>query len=411
MLKLSGIISVVQPLGVVAALYLAASPAAAQSAHLSRDPSLGEEWQWMEFGDSVAVQGRTAAAAVPVAGAVQIHTTDVNRTAWTLQTILQAEDTSPANQGFGSGLAIQGKQLVVGTTTTFRIYKRAPQGFQLQQIVPLPAGHTLGFITPMEFENGVLAFKANSSTAGNVVLTYRVNERGKAKELAFRGQSPLRTDGQLSLDADGDAMAIGDYGSAGDVAVFQRHGNEWVLKDTIPKPNAAAGGFGAGVALHGRKLVVGAPGEIPEGAGGGWEPYDPNSGAVYVYRRQNGHWVLVQRIGTVDVPNLDLHSFGTQIATNGRYFAITAPHNGDFTINALETGPASLFKWNGSGLDYVKRLSNVAARSAIDMSGRYVIAGGWVTDSWASYWEDVWIVDLNPDTDTDVRAADDSDED
>lgn len=420
MFTLSKIIKVA-PLSLIATLCFAASVAQAQSADLRVGPvpPEGSPDGYSYFGAQVAVHGRTAVVASPSAqkfnedgspifvGIVHIHTTDINRTAWTLQTTLRAEDASPANQYFGVALALAEGQLVIATRSTLRFYEKTAQGVDLRDIVPLAAGEYVPMATPIDFANGVLAIQTTLDAGETVVRLFRVNANGKAKSLGVL-QVPARS---LSLDADGGALAIGTYGtgSGGRVFFYERQAGNWVLNDTLEQPNPQASGFGAGVALRGKRFLASAPGEGPGTPP--WDTEEPYSGAVYAYHRENGQWVQVQRVGTDDMTQaaFGLHLFGAKIAAHGHHVLISAPSNGDGSIASSPKGPTTLFQWNASGLHSGRQTLQSSQEGGIDVSGRYLITGypGW--SYLAGYFDGSWVVDF-----ADIEpgfSAEDSDDD
>ena len=93
-----------------------------------------------------------------------------------------------------------------------------------------------------------------------------------------------------TLALDGDTLAVGAWRDArpaglhsGSVWVFARVGSTWTLRQRIIAGDATAGDeFGAGLALSGDWLAIGAPSR----------PF----GAVYLYRRISGIWLNVQRL-------------------------------------------------------------------------------------------------------------------
>jgi hypothetical protein len=149
--------------------------------------------------------------------------------------------------------------------------------------------------------------------------------------------------------------------------------------------------------------VVGAPGEnwelIPLANFVRW------SGAVHVYRRANNRWVRVQVLVFNDPaqPSFGRIGFGSEIATNGRYFWITSPNANSQFSSEIQEGPALLYRWNAGRLEFVARGPNSMSGGGIDMTRRYVIEG----DNWSSrlfHFEGAHITDLSTlvPTDTDI---------
>jgi hypothetical protein len=415
------------------ALLIAAPYAGAQNAALHVEPADGQYDGFAAFGTGAAISGRTAVVGAPDLapvsddsspppnppywGVVNVYTTDADRSAWTLSSVLHAEDAADADKYFGSAVALRGDHLIVASIATIRIYERQHGTFELRDKIAL-TGEVVMESAPIAYANGTLAVKTQASTGNNenLVHVYRINERGKARQVAVitPPDDPQHlgwSAGDLSLDADGGALALGRprngaSGPAAAVYFYQPARGTWVLKETLTAPSAAAGSFGAAVALEGRKLIVGAPNE---GA-----VYDPESntvsasGAAYVYRRMNGHWIQLERIGTEDPsqPSAGLHEFGARIASNGRWVWITAPSTGDSNASNVEHGPALLYRWNAGQLEFVTHLDSFTPAGGLDMSRRYVIEGNIL---WEVLSDGARIVDLS--TLAPAAAVDDEPED
>jgi hypothetical protein len=167
-------------------LMLCAAGASAQNANLQVAPQDGPHEFDAFFGASAGVWGRTAAVGAPdlappdtsgnpqeqfpFFGVVNIYNTDVNRTAWTLSSVLHAPDADPGDFEFGRQLALQGKWLIVASTNAVWIYERTRGNYALTQKILTPA-EPFGLL----YRDGVLAF-----TQGPFVQVYEVNEAGVA---------------------------------------------------------------------------------------------------------------------------------------------------------------------------------------------------------------------------------------
>ena len=128
-------------------------------------------------------------------------------------------------------------------------------------------------------------------------------------------------------DAFGDAVALGrdwlvvgapgpdgpgvDPGAA---YVFRRAGASWVFDAKLTASDAAAGGhFGHSVAIDGETLVVGAWGDAAFG---------DESGAAYVFSRQDGTWAEAAKLVASDA--LPGDSFGAAVALSAGAIAVGA---------------------------------------------------------------------------------------
>jgi len=134
------------------------------------------------------------------------------------------------------------------------------------------------------------------------------------------------------LALNGDRLVAGaihddDAGTnSGSVWVFERTGSSWTEQAQLMADDAAAGDvFGAGVALDGETIFVGAP--VLAG-------YNPGSGfgAVYEFELVDETWTQQARLAP-DTP-VDGDGFGVRIAASGDTIVVGAPqdpHEGQFT--------------------------------------------------------------------------------
>ena len=108
----------------------------------------------------------------------------------------------------------------------------------------------------------------------------------------------------LDLAIDGDTLVVGDFQWGfplcrhGKAYVFQWSGSEWTkVQELLPGGlwNETMPWFGHRLALSGDTLVVSATGVD--------QPVK-NAGAIFVYERIQGTWVLVQRFGLPPVPDV-----------------------------------------------------------------------------------------------------------
>ncbi len=369
-------------LGLVSAVLLTAGIARAQNADLTLVPADGQYDWGASFGSSAAVSDRVAVVGAPGYGAdlsdsppyiglVNVYTTDAKHSAWTLTQVLHA-GSATSDRYFGSGVALQGNRLIVAGDNSVWIYERGPEGFVLLNRFSASPVRSKEII----YQGDVLAFHQQLPNAPEVVVVYRITERGNARlvsTLAPPGASAGAGLSQVAFDPVTRTFAIG----AGAVYFFAPRGDQWTYQETLDAPStaASAGGFGSGVSFWGRKLVVGAPYEDFS--------YDPsfnvivNSGAVHVYQREKNRWVQTQTISTADAssPVYGLVGFGSTLATNGHFVWITAPYANDQHYSVVQAGYSSLFRWNKSHLDIFVKAAGYTSGGGLDMSKRYVIEG------------------------------------
>lgn len=189
--------------------------------------------------------------------------------------------------------------------------------------------------TPLKFTLTTLTALLLASSA----MAQEVRTRTPRLVLSPTSLSAAQSFGS-AVAADSGTAAFGAPGAlagAGSVSVFERgSSNSWSLIATVVASDAAAGdGFGAGVALDGSILAVGAP------AGPG---SFVDQGAVYIFRKVGAAWTQVAKVVASDGANSD--GFGTSVAIKGDTLVVGAP--GADVGGAADRGAAYVFR-NTSG--------------------------------------------------------------
>jgi hypothetical protein len=108
--------------------------------------------------------------------------------------------------------------------------------------------------------------------------------------------------------------------AAGAVYIFQRQGETWTQQARLTAPDGAPFDlFGNALALQGDLLAVGARSADHPQAG-------RNAGAVYIYRRAGGEWMLEQKLFPEDAGETDY--FGQELILYENSLLVSAPgHN------------------------------------------------------------------------------------
>ena len=165
-------------------------------------------------------------------GLVNVYTADIERTRWTLLTVLHADDALPENGEFGKAIAIQGRRMVVAANATLRIYERRLRNYELLDTAVL-SDATIPQSTPIQFVKDVLVISVLNNSGGSSVRVFRINQRGKAKPVASLsppGEPDLYDVGGVSLDADARKLAVGLISRSDTrsrVYLYQPHGGTW----------------------------------------------------------------------------------------------------------------------------------------------------------------------------------------
>ena len=184
------------------------------------------------------------------------------------------------------------------------------------------------------------------------------------------------------------------YTDSGAAYVFVRTNGVWsqeaFMKSFWPQPGD---NFGISVAIDGDTIAIGARWEDGDGPPAG--PYNtPNSGAVFVYERVGGQWVVDTYLKPTVIGAGD--QFGRSVAVYGPTIVVGAMFessdatgvNGDASNdNAQESGAAYVFFDAGSGwaqTAYLKS-SNTEAYDYfgydVDISGGTIVVGAYFEDS------------------------------
>lgn len=124
-----------------------------------------------------------------------------------------------------------------------------------------------------------------------------------------------------SVSMDGDLVVVGstrddDAGaSSGSAYVFRREKGGWAEEAKLTASDAAEGDvFGVSVSLHGESVVVGAANKDDAGT---------NSGAAYIFRRDQGDWVEEAKLMPPDAATY--YFFGYAVAVDGDLIVVGVP--------------------------------------------------------------------------------------
>lgn len=144
-----------------------------------------------------------------------------------------------------------------------------------------------------------------------------------------------------SVALDGDTLVVGapesttgSIASAGRVFVFVRTGGVWTLEAELVSPQPVNNAhFGLSVAVDGDTLVIGEPGNYPDGMSYEW---------VYVFVRDGGVWSEQAQLSTPIGNHSDC--FGISVAVDGDTLAVGSDHYAGMGAE----GAAFVFSYNGS---------------------------------------------------------------
>ena len=239
---------------------------------------------------------------------------------WTEQARLFASDAA-RDRGFGSGVALSSDTLVVGSNDAAYVFVRTGTGWTEQQrLTPSDAGTfflTVGGRMAVSGDTAVVSATWGPSLMRESASYVFVRaggiwtEQQKLVPSAAEASRGVTYVGPLALA--GDTLIIGAPSDdrlgpfTGSVAVLERSGTMWTLRDTLTASDAAAeDSFGCAVALWGNTLVVGAHGA----AAGGVDP-----GSAYVFVQSGGVWSEFVQLNPSDGQPNDY--FGAAVGVSG----------------------------------------------------------------------------------------------
>lgn len=215
----------------------------------------------------------------------------------------------------------------------------------------------------MIFASGLIA--ATGLSTGFAITAEAYLEPTDASIGARVGASVGVDDNTLVLGAPNDDEA-GPF--AGAAFVYERTAGTWQRTAKLLGPTTDGFRlFGEAVAISGNVVVVGAPFD---------GPYGFASGAVYIYERADGQWMLHSRITPVD-PAVN-QQFGDAVAFDGTAIVVGAFLDNTSASNA---GAAYVFARSGNAWTQQAKLtasdpSNFAFfGSAVAVSGKKIVVG------------------------------------
>ncbi|MGE4085336.1 MAG: hypothetical protein AB7H93_20265 [Vicinamibacterales bacterium] len=329
-------------------------------------PAVPEAFE--QFGSAVA-SGRDTlvVGAQHDAGVGRVYVFVWNGSAWAEQAMLQASDRTGLDH-FGASVALSGDALVVaapgaGAAGQAYVFRRAGGAWSEEAVLRPSGASSYGFAASV-------AIDGDDVLVGGNQAAYFYRRGGTTWTETARVTPPSASAGSRfggAVAVHGDHAVVGDeweggaaphHGSAG---VFRRNGTGWAFVPpllTSPDPRAYDH-FGQAVAIHGDRLIVGAPGVV----GGGVV----DAGAAYVYVKVGVSWGLEQKLepAVVDLPHL-VHDFGAAVSLSGEFAVVGNPtdhhpHPG--------SGAAHLFQRSGSRWTRVPPVLRAMASGQFDYYG------------------------------------------
>ena len=143
---------------------------------------------------------------------------------------------------------------------------------------------------------------------------------------------------------------------AGSAYIFHLKDGKWTqISKLIPADGSDGDYFGYSLAINGDFAIVGAPYADVNGA---------NSGAAYIFQREDSTWTQLIKITPSDGQVSD--EFGSSVDISGQYAIIGAPRDGD---NGSKSGSAYLFRNDGNSWIEIQKLTAFDAASGDSFGG------------------------------------------
>lgn len=149
-----------------------------------------------------------------------------------------------------------------------------------------------------------------------------------------------------ALAVEGRSLAIGAPGQFlqnGAVFLYQRSGGRWIQEDLLSADHPGEARFGNDLQLRGRTLAVSS---VTDGE------FAPGGGTVSIFDRQSdGQWAFRQKLSSPDIADYD--SFGYSISLQGEWLAAGTPHDDN---EGPSTGAVYMFREQGGQFAFVQKL-------------------------------------------------------
>ncbi len=185
------------------------------------------------------------------------------------------------------------------------------------------------------------------------------------KLLPSDSESEKRFGNDVAVDGDSVIVgAVGATGYSGAVYFYTRIDGVWTNEQKMqPESVQQPDEFGFSVAIDGDLAIAGSPGD-DEGCGPGC-----NSGAAYIFRNVGGTWIEEQKL-IADDPGYQ-ETFGRAVAIRGDTALVTSRVDGDAGVS---TGAVWVYKYQNGSWQEVQKLTASDAEVG-DLLGHSVALG------------------------------------
>ena len=328
-----------------------------QEAYLKADSPVSNQF----FGAGVAISQDTVAVGavgnippqtnLPHRGSVHIYVRTAGE--WTKQQTLTPSNTGNQDM-FGFSLALQGDTLAVGAPYESTVspwggavfvYKR--EGGKWNDSNPavlrgnVSQDSELGWAVALDKQTviaGAISYSRYTSVINTPGAAYVFTQQDTGWKVQQRLQAKVPVDGSTfgwSVAVKDDLAAVagphftesGSDNPSGEVNVFRREGDMWMVSDVLQAPTPRrADGFGSAVAFANGALLIGAVGDASSARGTHPDPSRtdaPYSGAFYSFGLQPDGWVRTAYLKASNAERAD--TFAEHLAADGDTVVIASP--------------------------------------------------------------------------------------
>ncbi|HKV33406.1 MAG TPA: FG-GAP repeat protein [Pyrinomonadaceae bacterium] len=323
------------------------------------DPVMGDQ-----FGSNLAISGDTAVVTAAIGNSLSIHKGGLvyvfvrGENGWVQQQKLSGEPETQ-NSSFGVGLAIDGDTIVVGDqnvvsggalTGAAYVFQRQGTVWSLQQkLIPDQGGpdaefSSFGQAIAIQGDTiivGAPLYNTASNFAGAAFVYVRSGDTWTQTQKLTANDVAAEAVMGVSVAISGDTAVFGAVGdsingrNSGAAYVFTRQNGLWSQQQKLKAHDPSENAlFGQSVSASGDIIVVGAPGDIVG---------NHTVGAAYIFRRGNAGWTNEKKLLSRDSDAVD--GYGWTVAVDGN--TIVVGHFGDQDV-AIVGGAAYVYQLNGN---------------------------------------------------------------
>ena len=343
------------------------------------------------FGWSVAIDGDTLVVGAygddnnePNSGAAYIYTRDGEGT-WTDQPdVLKASDAAEKDL-FGYSVAIDGDTLVVGAygSGAAYIYTRNDGTWTVQNKLAASDGQQydyFGWSVAIDGDTVVVGASGDDNNSGAAYIYTRNNGTWTEQKKLKAGDAASGDYFGFSVAIDGNTVVVGAYGddnNSGAVYIYTRNDCTW--RHSV-KFKASDGDrsdyFGWSVAIDGDTLVVGAHGDDNNGT---------DSGAAYIYTRNNGTWNEQKKLKAGDAQQYE--RFGYSVAIDDDTVIVGSPFNTGavYTFSITTTLTTTLNSFKSTTLKATRQPNANFGRSVAIDGDTFVVGAPYENNTGAVY--------------------------